>query len=113
MEFRSREISDINKSVQEINDIFMTLSDIIAGQTCRIETFGGHIEETIVSTEGACKELGKSNMYSSWVSALTMGLIGGVVAGPVGFIVGIESSVVLLGLSVGSGYISYKVASAL
>jgi len=110
IEERAREIRQIEESVEDVNQIFRDLGEILSYQRPQLESIEDHVKSTVEHTERAAKELEKAYKYSRWGTALTMGLLGAAAGGPLGVLAGVKSGIALAGISVGTGYTSYKVA---
>lgn len=61
IEERNREMGNIAKEVEIINEIYKDLAILVEEQGCHINTISDNIESSLVETRGAVKELEKAS----------------------------------------------------
>jgi len=110
---RNEELKDIEKDVESIRAINKGLQDIIRNQGEHLNVVSYNIEDTISECISAVEQLEQANYYTRGITTLGCCVAGGVIAGPIGVLVGIKSSVTLLGLTLGGGYLGYTAAKLL
>lgn len=108
---RERAIEEIEQSVMEVNEIFQDLNTIIREQNDDLVVIDNNIEETNVNIEKGNEELKLAQKYFKSSIALTSGVVGLVVGGPIGLACGIKSSAALVGMSLGTGYVGYNMSN--
>lgn len=58
---RNKELDNITKDVETINQIYKDLAILVEEQGCHINTIADNIESSLVETQGAVKELDKAS----------------------------------------------------
>lgn len=107
---RENEINQIEQEIHDINFIFNELNQILQEQNNNIDHIETQIQSTSNNTHQAVIELQQASQYGKWYKGLLFGIGGFFIGGPVfGLVTGIKSSLTITGISLCSGYLSYKI----